>query len=296
MLTTLGFTLFATALIAAAGFSMGLRRARAARRGVEERRRSAETHLATQQAEHAREKSELAESHARLSAEVAQLGVAREEDQRRLAQESTERQRAEEEREQARARAEALAVQARGNQAYAEGSRDLSQELRELVAPLTQQQDGTRAMESAVRGVLGPLVERERVASSLLRLKPGQDLGDLPDLLARIARAGGFASVLLSDESGLPIAVSSARCSLESTSGVFALLVTMADRMERIGAPVPRSLVIADDENQSTVHRIFRVGAERYLLSASSRRAALTPDTLDATLPSLEATLTRRAA
>ncbi|HJL20366.1 MAG TPA: hypothetical protein RMH99_32160 [Sandaracinaceae bacterium LLY-WYZ-13_1] len=256
MVITMAMTALATVTIAAAGYLIGVRLSRRAR-------------------------ARLRDDRERWRAECTRVDAARANALR--------------ERDAERARRAALEHQARTNAAYEAGGKAWRQELEALVAPLAER-DGAREMETAVRGVLGPFVERERMAQALLRLRPGGGLGDLPAVLDGIARAGGFVSVLLSDESGLPVATSRGVVDLEAASGVFSLLLTMADRLERGGAPVPRSLVVQDEDNQCTVHRIFRVGDERYLLSAVTRRGAPTPDALDPALASLEATLGRRAA
>ncbi len=192
--------------------------------------------------------------------------------------------------EEAIASAEGRARAAEARESAAAGMRE---ELEAVVAPL---RDHGGAVQSAVRGVLDPFAERERIAHALSRLAAGSGLGDLPAILDAIAEAGGFVGVLLSDESGLPIASSRDAQGLEANGGVFSLVITMADRMARAGQPASTSLVVRDEDHRCTVHRIFRVDSERYLLSAATRRPSVTSEALDPALASLEATLSRRAA
>jgi len=262
---TIGITLAATAIVVVAGYLVGVRRARDAR-----------TEAVRATRDEMRDAQRLAElERDALSARATEAEQARDALAERAAA--------------AEERAAELAVEVKAGAARDATTRTLSAQLRAI----TPRGD---AIESAVRDVLGPFVERERAHQALLALDPGHDLGDLPDVLQRIARAGRFATVLLSDESGLPIASGGQAEALEASSAVYSLLMTLADRLAYAGAPAPRSLVIRDDDGRSTVHRIFRVGRERYLLSAVSRQGALTPDALDPALPSLEATLARRAA
>lgn len=172
--------------------------------------------------------------------------------------------------------------------------RNMREELESVVAPLVR---GDRALEvaSAVRGALAPMMESAELAAAFSRLKAGRGLVDLPPLLEAIASSGGFATVLLSDDSGLLVAANKSSHRADDSSGLFALMLAMADRMVRGGAHAPRALLVHDDDNQITVHRIFRAGGERYLLSAVTRRR-VGPDVLDAALPSLMATLARHAA
>jgi hypothetical protein len=145
-------------------------------------------------------------------------------------------------------------------------------------------------LKSAVADALEPLVKPHQTAHTLGRIQPGPGLAALPRVLQEIAEAGAYRSVVLSDDDGLPIATSTQAQGLEALSGVFSLVVTLADRVAKAGAPSPRAVLLMDTQGQSTLHRLFELGHERYVLSAV-RRGSVSPDDLDPALASIETTL-----
>jgi hypothetical protein len=123
------------------------------------------------------------------------------------------------------------------------------------------------------------------------------DVGDRPsttrlsDLLEGIARTGGFGTVLLCDEVGLPLALTEAAKSPDLIAAVSSMLISLADRFVAHGAPSPVAAVFRDDTNQSFVHRIFRIGSDRFVLSASAHGLFLPPEVLDPAITKLERVL-----
>lgn len=145
-----------------------------------------------------------------------------------------------------------------------------------------------RAVEEVQR-VLAPLIERERLAGQLARLDIGRGTrGELPRLMDAIASLGGFSSVVLSDEVGLPLAVNQGSNDGEQLAGLWSLLLTVADRIATAGAPVPIAVVVHDAANQTILHRLFSSAGSRFLLTAVSRGRSLAPEALDPALTKLE--------
>jgi hypothetical protein len=150
-------------------------------------------------------------------------------------------------------------------------------------------------MRQEIARALGPILERERVGSELARIETGGGtLGDLPRILDSIAEKGGFISLLLGDEVGLPLAASAGARDVEVWAGGASLLLSLSDRLARSGSSPLVAVVMQDETNQIIVHRIFRIGAERFILSAMSRGQRLGPDALDAAMGKIESILSRR--
>lgn len=180
-----------------------------------------------------------------------------------------------------RALAEAIAAQAA-----------VRAELGVVQERLAQRESGQlregRAVEEVQR-VLAPLIERERLAGQLARLDVGRGhRGELPRLMDAIASVGGFSSVVLSDEAGLPLAVNKASSDGEQLAGLWSMLLTVADRISTAGAPVPTAVVVHDSANQTILHRLFSSAGSRFLLTAVSRGRSLEPEALDPALSNLE--------
>lgn len=170
--------------------------------------------------------------------------------------------------------------------------RDLMKSMSTLVA---QRGDGSTEVRKVMSDLLGPMLERERMGRELSMIAVGGGgLGELPKVVDAITKKGGFASVVLSDESGLPLAASEAAADVDSLAGAAAFFLTLADRASHNGHPRPISCVILDDTNRMTLHRIFRVASSRFTLSAISRGAALAPGALDGALSPLERVLDPR--
>lgn len=175
-----------------------------------------------------------------------------------------------------------------GDEAKLEG------QVRRLVAPLLQREEQSEKLRDALQEVLRPMIERERVGRDLARLPSTSGLGGLPKLLDAIAERGGFTAVVLSDDVGLPLAASAGALDAETLAGTSSLLLTLADRAARDGAPAPQAVVVRDASNQTLLHRIFRVGDERFMLTAVARGVEVATGALDPALGTLERALARK--
>lgn len=208
---------------------------------------------------------------------------------------------------------ETIAVRERSNDAFrsevrnllsevakkSEGSAHVEDRLRTVLAPLLAERaergEGERDMRRIIDEALEPLRERETLGHDLSTIHVGSgNLADLPALLDAIATKAGFSSVVLSDESGLPLAASAGSMDVDGISGTAAFFVTLAERAERASLPRPLSCVVLDETNRITVHRLFSVGDTRFNLSAVSRGRAMAPGVLDPALLPLERVLGRK--
>lgn len=161
--------------------------------------------------------------------------------------------------------------------------------LRTLLGPLLERDAEARGLRETVQGLLGPMVERERLGLAISQLDRGlHSRGELPRLLTLIAERGGFATVLLSDAEGLPLASNDTREDPEQLAATTSLLLTLADRITQAGDPPPIAAVLRDEDNRVVLHRLFRVGDERYVLTAVTKGLFLPPDVLDPSLVQIE--------
>lgn len=177
-----------------------------------------------------------------------------------------------------------------------EDSTHVEERLKSVLAPiLAQRGDEAHDVRRVIDEALEPLLENDRVGHELSTIHVARgSLGELPALLDAIATKAGFASVVLSDEAGLPLAASDGAVDVDGLSGTAAFFVTLAERSERASLPRPLSCVVLDETNRVTLHRIFSVGETRFTLSAVSRGKALGPGALDPALLPLERVLGRR--
>ncbi|MCB9604283.1 MAG: hypothetical protein H6721_06475 [Sandaracinus sp.] len=154
--------------------------------------------------------------------------------------------------------------------------------------------DKLRRDESELAKRFAPAAERARLAEAVA---PEVDATrrELPELLSRVARAGGFATVLLADESGLLLGASPGADHADEVAGTSALLLSHADRVAQRGMPRPRATLVHDDEDRLTLHRTLRVGERRYVLTAVARHDGVDPRSLDPVVEVLERVLARDA-
>lgn len=151
------------------------------------------------------------------------------------------------------------------------------------------------SVQAEIARALAPILDRERIGNELARIETGNGtLGELPRLLDSIAVRGGFNALLLGDEVGLPLAATTGARDVDAWAGGASLLLSLSDRLAQGGAAPLSAVLLQDESSQLTVHRIFRVGKERYILSAASRGQRIGPDALDAALGKVEAILDRR--
>lgn len=186
----------------------------------------------------------------------------------------------------------------RAEQAIAEEAKKrqaLQREIERLAAEAANRKDDQRGALREVERVLAPWIEREKLLLDLARLDGKGGRSDLPTILDAIASKAAFASVVLSDESGLPVAASRGCRDAENAAATSSLLFTLADRLAECGAPAPISVLVHDDANETILHRLFRAGSARYLLTATGRGRGVAPETLDPTLASIERCLLRES-
>lgn len=169
---------------------------------------------------------------------------------------------------------------------------DLSR-LREQLSQRNVEQD--EKLKATIQQLLSPLIHRDQLSFDLSHLEghTGQ-YGDLNRLLDQIADKGNFATVLLSDNEGWPLAASSNAKDLDRLGATASLLLLVADRLGADDAPVPLSLMVRDADSMVTLCRIFRVGDHRLALTAISPSVLLTCTALDPALVKVDAALVGR--
>ncbi|MCA9550146.1 MAG: hypothetical protein KC933_08930 [Myxococcales bacterium] len=162
------------------------------------------------------------------------------------------------------------------------------------LAALIASMDGRKVLDE-LREVMAPLAEQARVQSALSEM-PTMYLhrGHLGHLLREVAARAGLSTMILSDEVGLPLAATSADAS-EALAAAASLLLTLADRLASTGQPAPVGVVTRDVEGHLTLHRIFSLDDERYVLTAVSKGTVLAPDSMDPVLPQLRQLLAQRS-
>jgi len=173
----------------------------------------------------------------------------------------------------------------------------LRSELQQTLAPILKQDRENQGIHKMMLDVLGPLMEKERRAQGLTLVSPNRGgRTHLPRLLDTLARRGGFAAVLLSDEMGLPLAASSGARDADVLAGVSSLVLTLADRVASSGGPAPLAVLLRDASNQRILHRIFTVNDDRFLVTAVAKGSEISTDALDPALTALEEVLSSQAA
>lgn len=171
-----------------------------------------------------------------------------------------------------------------------------TQELARLREQLSQRGiEQHENLKATIAQLLSPLIQRDRLSFEPLssESQPGRH-GDLNKLLDQIAEKGNFATVLLSDNEGWPLASSSNGQDLDRLCATASMLMLIADRMGDSGAPAPLSLMVHDAANTATLCRIFSVGDHRLALTAVSPGALLLSTALDPALVKVDAALLQR--
>ncbi len=138
--------------------------------------------------------------------------------------------------------------------------------------------------------MLAPLVERERQSVDLARVgSPGQRR-DLSLLLEQVARAGGFGSVLLSNEDGLVVASAGTAPDFDGMAAATARLTGAADQFAaRRGGAL--AVVIRDAADSATLCRLFTAHGQKMALTATSNDTRLAAVALDPALAKIETAL-----
>lgn len=171
-----------------------------------------------------------------------------------------------------------------------------TQELASLREQLSQRGiEQHEKLKTTIEQILSPLIQRERLSFEFAKSEDQSGRhSDLNKLLDQIADKGNFATVLLSDDDGWPLAASSNAVDLERLGATASLLLFIADRVASDGAAAPLSLTIHDTANSVTLCRIFKVGDHRLALTAVSPGVLLLPTALDPALVKVDAALLSR--
>lgn len=155
--------------------------------------------------------------------------------------------------------------------------------LRDITTRASEERDHT--LRATIEEALRPIVQREQLTLDLSQLKSGIGKRDLNNLLERIARAGNFSAVVLSDEDGLPLAANAAADDAERLAANSSLVLLMADRMAGADRPQPLSVMVHDESNRMTLCRVLHVHDRRLTLTAvTTGDTRLTPAALDPAL------------
>jgi hypothetical protein len=164
--------------------------------------------------------------------------------------------------------------------------------LKSLLQPLLTRDLHVRELSKTVSGLLGPIVERERLGLELARLDPSLSTrGALSQLLSAVAKRAGFSTVLITDDNGLPMAQSEGAKQIEMLCATLGLLLNMVDRISSNSGSHPLAVVLRDADNQVSLHRLFKVEGQRYVLTAIASGGFLPPDILDPVLARIERAL-----
>lgn len=156
--------------------------------------------------------------------------------------------------------------------------------LRELAAQSNVERE--ESLRVTIERALQPLVGREQFALNLSQLKSGAgERRDLTDLLDKIAEAGNFAAVVLADADGLALAANARAHDSERIAASSSFVLLIADRMSGADLPAPRSVMIRDEADRTTLCRVFKVQDQRLTLTAvATGQTPLMPSALDPAL------------
>ena len=161
----------------------------------------------------------------------------------------------------------------------------------ELERNVEAQEQGLRA---TIEQALAPLLHREQLSIDLSSLKTGKGARDLTLLLDKIAEAGDFTTVVLSNSEGLSLAGNSGAQDLDRLAVNSSFVMLMAERIGMDEFPAPTAILARDTAGRTTLYRIFNVQDEKVALTAIASGASLTPTTLDAVLAKVSGMLTSK--
>jgi hypothetical protein len=165
-------------------------------------------------------------------------------------------------------------------------------DIKEMVSALVSQND---TLISTLLKITD-LLRRDHLAVKLADIAVNinaQSHAGLTSLLDDIANVGNFSEVVLSDENGLPLAVSNGVRNLDKLLMTAALVMLVADKVNRASAGPVQAVLIHNAEKE-TIARLFAVGPHKLLLTASAVGTALTATALDAALAKIERVLTQQ--
>lgn len=155
--------------------------------------------------------------------------------------------------------------------------------------------DDNSALKSTIEQVLAPLVERERLSVDLARVGSAGQRRDLSPLLELVTKAGGFGSLLLSNEDGLVVASAGTAPDFDAIAAATARLTGAADQFAaRRGGAL--AVVIRDAADSTTLCRMFTTHGQKMALTATSNDTRLTTVALDPALAKIETALAAQIA
>lgn len=161
-----------------------------------------------------------------------------------------------------------------------------SEALHRVIEPLSQWDVQVEKLRSEIKQIQNTIVRHDQVALELTGLKTGSgNRSDLALLMNEISEKGHFETVLLSDESGLPLVASSNARNLDRITAIASFVVIFGDRISRDDKTAyPVSFLVRDTSNSDILCRILQVGNQRLVLTAVSTQPQLTPSALDPAL------------
>lgn len=188
--------------------------------------------------------------------------------------------------------AAAHAEQRRADLAAAQAQGDL----RRLLQQATQRNDAAAAELREAERALTPIFERERTVQAIEHIQMGAGTrGELPRLLDAIARAGGLRALVLSDDSGLPLASNEGAERAEVLAAVWSQVLVLGDRVAANSEPPPVAMRVLDAHGRVIVLRVITAGRQRFVLVAVAHGEGLSADALEPAVPKLEQVLVRDA-
>ncbi len=167
--------------------------------------------------------------------------------------------------------------------------------LKSLLQPLLARDMEARELRAAVNGLLAPMVERERLGLEMTRLDDnvvGRE--GLSQLLSTMANRAGFSTVLVTDDNGLPMGQNDGAQQVDMLCASLGLMLNMVDRIATNGGAAPLAVVLRDSDNRISLHRLFKVDGQRYVITAITSGSFLPPDVLDPALARIERVLTTK--
>jgi hypothetical protein len=153
---------------------------------------------------------------------------------------------------------------------------------RELSTKIDTRESGLRAL---IEEAIAPLVARQEMGQGIAYdLATPEGTRNLTLLLDKIAEAGGFSGVALSDSAGLAIAASASVADADRLAVDASCVQIMADRLAAADRPGINSVLLRNGDGQTTLCRLFTVNGQKLALTAASHGGGLDATSLDPTL------------
>ena len=168
---------------------------------------------------------------------------------------------------------------------------DLTEEIRRYTDQATAEVGRVNALDTAVRQLVGPLVERERLWYELGQIRGDPaSRRDLMPLLEHIAGLGNFPAVLISNEQGLLVAANDGATDLENRAIMAARIISLADQLSGDGH-APAGVLVRDANNTTMICRLFQARGQMVALTVISNDPRLDATALDAVIPRIQMAL-----